>query len=498
MLTVESPSKLRIPDLDGFTEDRLRTALTYTNNAAAFEVERLKKTAHWYTGKQETFEALLQEAKAKVKCCLLFKDEGGFWTYSGLTNYVSSTLRMPSTSNVQYPPTNLLAWDRKPNFEMYPYQQTALQKLLEAKHAGVSIGTGMGKSFIIANLLKALGLRAVVMAPSASITSQLYRDYCNLFGKKNVGLYGAGKKEVGKRITVATAQSLTRVEEGSKAWEFFSNSPVFIADESHQCPASTLAAVCFGLMKNSPYRFFFSATQMRGDGADMLLEAITGPIVFEKTVNEGIREGYLAKPTFRTYDVPPNGSYSSKDADRMSRHHLLYHPKVAEFVGRLCNTAHKAGMPCLVLIEEVEQFTRLLPYLRCPVGFAHGPLDPKGNAKKVPVEFHKSDPDGLVSDFNAGKLQLLVGTTCIGTGTDVKPVKMLVYWQGGKSEVQVRQAIGRGTRLSPGKTVFNVVDFRPMPPDLVDPKKWAPTRHAIARRRIYEDIGGSVLESVLP
>jgi hypothetical protein len=66
---------------------------------------------------------------------------------------------------------------------------------------------------------------------------------------------------------------------GTPAWEKLSKAQVFIADESHMTPAKTLQEVCFGLLKHAPYRFFFSATQMRGDGLGLLLEGIVGKIV---------------------------------------------------------------------------------------------------------------------------------------------------------------------------------------------------------------------------
>src|SRR5579872_6186503 len=94
------------------------------------------------------------------------------------------------------------------------------------------------------------------------------------FGQANVGLYGDGRKDVGKLLTVGIDDSLTRIEPGSSAWEFFRNTKVFAADESHLCPAASLMKVCTGLAALAPYRFFFSGTQMRTDGLDLVLEGI--------------------------------------------------------------------------------------------------------------------------------------------------------------------------------------------------------------------------------
>lgn len=349
----------------------------------------------------------------------------------------------------------------------------------------VTHNTGLGKSHIILLLVKALGLKTIIMTPATSISDQLYENFVTAFGKKYVGKFFDGKKEANKLITVGNAQSFTRVEPGSDAWNELSKTAVFIADESHQCPATTLESVCFGLAARAPYRFFFSATQMRNDGKDLLLDAITGPIVYTKSVREGVDEGYLSKPLFRMVNTDSDVAFSSQDVNAMTRKHLYYNEKVTAHIGKLVNASVAAGNPTVVLIEEVEQFTKLLPYLRHAVGFAHGPLSE--NKEKVPPEYWESDPTALVKDFNALKLPILVGTSCITTGTDIKAVKTLVYWQGGKSEIQVKQAIGRGTRLFPGKTTCTVVDYNVKNIDIL-------TKHAEARKEIYNELYPSLKE----
>jgi superfamily II DNA or RNA helicase len=224
---------------------------------------------------------------------------------------------------------------------------------------------------------------------------------------------------------------------------------------------------------------------MRNDGRDLLLDGITGPIVYHKTVEEGVREGYLSQPIFRILNIPSASSFESRDANEMTRKHLYYNDAVVEKFGKLVNQAVDSGMPTVVLIEEVEQFSKLLPFLRHKAGFAHGPLG--DNKAKVPEPYWDSDPFALVEEFNAGKLPILVGTSCISTGTDIKAVKMLIYWQGGKSEIQVKQAIGRTTRLYPGKTFCTVIDAKVYNVPVLE-------SHAERRMEIYRELYPDVKE----
>jgi len=85
-----------------------------------------------------------------------------------------------------------------------------------------------------------------------------------------------------------------------------------------------------------------------------------------------------------------------------------------------------------------------------PFTFVHGGAS--DDAKQfLPQKYWKCDVEAAVKDFNEGKIQCLIGTSAISTGVDLLPVGCLIYLQGGTSEIKVRQAIGRGTRIIPGK-----------------------------------------------
>lgn len=497
MLILENPVQMRLPDLNKMQLSQVEAELTYQDQKIIYEIQRHKKSGAWRFPDEKSYTEELERLKSLRKVSLLQKDEQGYWTYSGFLAQMQRIFGPEYEKKFSYPEPKLLPWSQTPDKTPYPYQEQALEALLQTKHAGVEMGTGLGKSFIIALLIKRLGLKTLVMAPSTSIAEQLYNEFSKAFGIRYVGAYYGTKKKPDKLIVIGNSQSLTRVEEGSPAWNELQKTQVFIADESHQCPAKTLASVCFGAAKNAPYRFFFSATQLRNDGAGPLLNAITGPIVYKMTVREGVDGNYLTRPKFHMVSTPSNGKFRRDDPMAMTRHHLYYNQKVAEYVGNCCNAAAKAKRPILVLIEEVEQFAMLLPYLRYEAEFAHGPL--AANKSKVPQAYWESDPNEQVRKFDEGKVPILVGTSCISTGTDVRSPQFLIYWQGGKSEIQVRQAVGRGTRKFPGKNACHVIDFAVRSPS-GDPfedngGRWGIGYHAEERRKIYDDLYGPVTES---
>jgi superfamily II DNA or RNA helicase len=478
--------------VDGHSREELARLLTYRDLSVDFELQKFKQNAAWHKQKlgPEGFVERLEELKASQKKTLLYEDDDGLWTFSGFAPRLQEHFGEPVTRGYKLPLFGTIPWAKKPVREPRPYQVAGNQALLGAFHGAVEVGTGLGKTFQSLMLVKEHGLQTVVMAPSTSIAEQLYDDFLQAFGKSKVGFFGGGKKEYGKLITIAIAASLTKVEPGTPAFAALNQAKVFIADESHLCPAKTLQKVCFGVVGNAPYRYFFSGTQMRGDGADLLLEGITGAVVFRMSVKEGVDQGYLARPFFRVVNVNSSKNYYNKDADRMTRVHLYYNDEVLRAAADIANKSVEfLHQQVLVLVEEYEQFQRLLPLLKFEVGFAHGPIT-KDNKDVIPAAYHDTDNKELVAKFNAKQLPILVGTSCISTGTDIQTVENVIFLRGGKSEVQVRQACGRGTRKieGTGKTCFNFTDFRVSVDCMPEGQKSVVERHLEERLEIFDDI----------
>jgi type I site-specific restriction endonuclease len=154
--------------------------------------------------------------------------------------------------------------------------------------------------------------------------------------------------------------------------------------------------------------------------------------------------------------------------------------------------AHKAitlaNRPTVILIDEFSQFLALKNYITIPFEFAHGGASNRENASGVklkdilPKEYWESDVEAIVDRFNKGETKLIIGTSAISTGIDLRPTGCLIYLQGGLSEVKVKQAIGRGTRVTPTKKDVIVVDFKVNGSPSME-------RHANARMDIYAELG---------
>jgi superfamily II DNA or RNA helicase len=191
----------------------------------------------------------------------------------------------------------------------------------------------------------------------------------------------------------------------------------------------------------------------------LLLDGIIGPIVYTKTLQELVEEGFLARPVHYAMRLQSHSRFVSDDVLEMTRAHIYESPVLGAWAADLANKFHQHYKhPVLILLDTVSQFKYIYPHLKFQCGFAHGGLT-KDNKGEVPEMYHEGDNDKLVEQFNSYKLPILIGTSCIATGTDIQTTRTLINLQAGKSEIKFSQGRGRGTRIVEGKTEFNYIDY---------------------------------------
>lgn len=455
--------------------ERAEKLLSYVNRSAAYQLGRHKHMPPWRK-KQLGEEYSAEERRLKERAFgnLLFDGQQGFWTYSGLAGYLGKALGVEISYELARERIRPLPWRREPP-PLRAYQQEALKRVLDAPPpASVSVGTGLGKSLLAVHFVREVGGKSLVVAPTANIADQLLRAFQEAFGDKEVGPYFDGDKMPRKRVVVGTFQSLARVSEHSEHWQLLAGRDSMVVDESHMTPAETLRKVCMGLAAETPWRLFQSGTQTRGDGQELVLRGVIGDPVYSMTVREGVEQGFLAQPNFHMLRVRSGREAVRGDSLDQERHHLYRNPDILGQVAALADGFAADGWRVLTLVREVETAALLAPHLTTSWELARGSEDRvcklcRGDKRKrvgcegcsgtgairVLPEKPMTDPTLLVERFNRGDLPHLVGTSCIGVGTDIRPPgPMAIFWLGGgKSEVEFPQAVGRGTRRQ-GKDEF--------------------------------------------
>lgn len=473
-----SPTRIALPSDD----EKVKKFLSYTDKSVDYQIKKLRDNVRWRGGDPDSFAEKLESLKEERIKSLLFYDAAGTpMTYSGLWSTLQKHFSWDYNSPSDwFPEADLIPWHKKP-FEMRPYQKEALEALVKVGHGAIELPTGSGKSLIIMNLLKYYGLKAVIVTPRKQITTQLYKDIQSAFGKKYVGQYGGGAKSFNKQFTVTTAQSLVRLEEGSEQYEAFAGADVVIFDESHTTPAATFQKICNGVLSDAKLRFFISATQRSNNGTELLLEGITGPVVYRRSFRELADLGYLKHVKVNIVEAPMFGTPKS-DPMKQTREHLYNNPYVLKKTAEIANKAYNmSDRSVLILVEQIDQLNKLINHMNVPFEVIHG----QKNDDRLPTVFRNPDTEEILRRFNAGDTRVLIGTSCISMGVDTKAASVIVYVQGLSSPIKLLQAIGRGTRYSESHKDCVVFDFRVNDNGVLE-------RHVRSRVGVYKEITDNI------
>lgn len=490
---LHTPTKAYL--IDPTKEDlyNLRKELTYTNTSHQHNVKR------WYHNKwvrqkdPVKWEQELERLKSLVKNTLVWEDERGVYIRPGSIPHVKSVDIEITRNLIKYPKPKKIAWAKPLPFELHPYQTGSVENLLSVIHGNVELCTGAGKSAIAMVLARETGFRCAIIAPSKNIFLGLVAAFEHHLGRGNVGKFGNGTKKIGKRITICIADSLVNVKPGTKEWDFFNGLDMIIADESHTWGAETLDEVGHGVFSNVPYRFFLSGTQTRGDGTEKLLDSIIGKNVYVLTTEEAIEKGYVCHHSYSIITIESSNPYfSSPNPLESKRQHLLYNYNARDFAAKIANAKAKLkGQQTLILVEELEQIKMILPKLEVPYAIAHS----EKNAKKLAeLGISKVNPEDSVEAFNKNEVKVLIGTSCISTGTNIYPNHNTVNWQGGSSWIKTAQgAVGRSVRKGEQnpyknkcleKTHCDIYDFNVLEETM--------RRHLEDRIKVYEQSGTEI------
>lgn len=445
-LVIESPTRAYIDgELTAGELVSLEKQLTYTNTSVQYLIRRHYKNHFFKSNNKVGWERRLGELESELKKTLIFNDGTRTYIRPGSIPYLKD-LNVEVVNKVVYPQPKKVAWAKTLPFTLHYYQNESAVKLPEVKHGNVELCTGAGKSAILLQIAREMGLPGAIVAPSRSIFEELVEKFEHHFGKGNVGKFGDGKKKLGKRFTICIADSLCNIKKDTPEWEFFSKLSWMGIDESHTWGAETLEGVCHGVLAEVPYRFFFSGTQTRGDGTEKLLQSLIGRTVCTLTTADAVKQGFIAKHRYKIVRIESsNPNMSSADPLQSKRIHFLGNKNIAAFYAKLANSMATAfGKQTLILVEELSQIAALVKLLKVPYAYAHS----ESNAARLAeLGLSKVDPADSVEKFNKNEVKVLIGTSCIATGTNIFPVHNCCNWVGGTSEIKTKQGvIGRSVR----------------------------------------------------
>lgn len=432
----------------------LITLLTYKNDIEAEKGQlffRLKMAKRFNNHQQ--YHKILARIKYldDTEYVCLYKD-GNFPT--GLLNIVLEGLRalqyeFKLTDFREIPSQSaILRWNNKP-FEPRYYQKEMIETGLKAGRGVFEAAVGSGKSLVMANLIRETSVNSLILVPSRGLSGQLYNDFVSWFGHNNVQLLDAGKirnlKKV-KPISIVTVQSLGSLQKTGDFKEFAKQIDAFHCDEMHHAGASTYTNLLKDL-DHVYYRFGYTGTFLRNDNKTLEMWSFLSNVLYKYPASRAIQEGYLTP-----MQVLVHAMDGRKDRNYQKEYDKNYcgNPQLLDRIHQIC-TCVSSDDQILILVSRKDKSGKLIYEYLNALGISSEYISGDNSEEEI---------NDAISRFNDKKIRILIGSSVIGEGIDVRSTDHLVMAQGGKSEIVMVQAVGRAIRTYPGKSIATVHDFQ--------------------------------------
>jgi superfamily II DNA or RNA helicase len=327
-----------------------------------------------------------------------------------------------------------------------PFQRAAIEKVMTRSFGIVKAPLGSGKTLCAVGCMASQpDINWVVFCPKDTLVDQMAAEYeAALAEKPGVIKQGCFKP---KKVTILTfSQARSKWDQVLPILEKANG---IIVDEVHTGSAeSHLKAI--RACKNAYYRIGFSATPLdRSDEKSILAIGEFGPIAYEISTTELMDLGYVAKPkikfvSFLHADDGKAARYSEPAA--LYRHCIVKNNSRNEL---LAQVALKASKPSILFVLRNEH-----------VNMVHERLSSVGvSAAAVDQRTHPERRQEIISKTRKGEYDVIVASSVFNDGVNIPELASVIVATGYKSTIATLQRLGRGARITEGKTEFEVWDI---------------------------------------
>lgn len=355
-----------------------------------------------------------------------------------------------------------------------PYQTDLIAQCRAAMQQGrrrvlLQLPTGGGKTILIAQMLASAasrGKRAWFCVHRRELLDQSVETFIES-ADIHTGMVAAGYPAAPLApVQVCSVPSLT------KRVGTLQPPDLIVWDECHHIASRTWSDLAAHFP--AALHIGLTATPQRLDGRGLGAHfdtLITGPSTADLTA-----QGYLSRyqyfaPTLTDLSAVHRvaGDYNKKEAADVMEHSTVVGDAVSHY------RVHCAGGRALVFAWSIEASQSIAAFFRA-VGI---------NAEHVDGETSRHDRAHAMRDFRDGRLSVLCNVDLFGEGLDIPAVDAVFLLRPTASLGLYLQQVGRGLRISAGKSVVRIFDHvnnwqRHGLPD--DPRTWTLTGDRAARR----------------
>jgi superfamily II DNA or RNA helicase len=334
-----------------------------------------------------------------------------------------------------------------------PYQLETIHKILEAMARGIRralaiLPTGTGKTIIFAELIRRLGGRGLVLVHRDELLNQAAAKILLVTPNADVGVVKAEKNELGRRVTLASVQTVGRASRLAQLGGY----GLIVIDEAHHSVADSYRRILTALgafESDGPFLLGVTATADRADGRG--LGEVFEEIVFKADMLGMIEGNYLS-------DLRGLQICLGADFNRL-------HTRAGDFIESEAEELLLAADAPVHAVRAYRQHAsgRKALCFTSGVALAHqmaGAFDAAGIAAAavdgaMPLDRRRA----VLEAFHAGDLRVVTNCSVLTEGYDSPSIDCVIVARPTKSRSLYTQMIGRGTRPWPGKDDCLVLDL---------------------------------------
>ncbi|HBH7910430.1 TPA: DEAD/DEAH box helicase [Vibrio parahaemolyticus] len=365
-------------------------------------------------------------------------------------------------------------------YTLRPYQADSVKAVIHyfRKHstpAVIVLPTGAGKSLVIAELARLAKGRVLVLAHVKELVEQNHAKYEGYGLKGAIFSAGLGRKETDQQVVFASVQSVVRNLDSFK-----NQFSLLVIDECHRVPDdknSSYQKVITHLrelnpgikvlgLTATPYRLgmgwiyqYHTRGQVRTEESRFFRDCI-----FELPIRYLLDENFLTPARMMdapvlSYDFsqlkPANtGRYKEAEMDMVIDKAKRATPQIVEQIIQYARE-RKGVMIFAATVRHAQEIHGLLP---------------EGETAIVIGDTPTPERDAIIQAFKNREIKYLVNVSVLTTGFDAPHVDLIAILRPTESVSLYQQIVGRGLRLSEGKSECLILDYAGNSYDLYQPE----------------------------
>lgn len=357
------------------------------------------------------------------------------------------------------------------NVTLRDYQEEVRDEMVKKTRGILMAGTGSGKTIMIASIIAKLGVKSLVVVPTAVLLTQTVEVLADKLGC-DIGMIGDGINKP-RNITVATYQSLTDSEDTKKSkfdaslgrWkkvnkkqvvvrdeltEYLESVECVFLDETHHAVSASIQQV-MQACPNAYYRYGCSATPFNNRDEDVLTEAACGRVVKEITASYLIKHGWLSKPTIHLIPFKQQRGGIATTYAGLYEEKILNNPVRNDLLRRIIEYRADMGDSVLVSVRYLEHGKMLHESLVNKYGEDVVFVNSKVATKTLNEALKKLENK---------EIKICIGTSLINEGVNLPALNTLVLAGTPKSKIATMQLVGRVLRKTEDKSTVDVYDIQ--------------------------------------